>query len=103
LNNDFVHKQAAALAARVKDAGGEEVQIRKAFEIAYQRDPSADELAAAMALLHDTTVASPAVTAKPVAYEAKPESAAKAAKRPESPLEALCWALLSSNEFLFLN
>ena len=26
-----------------------------------------------------------------------------AVKKVETPLEALCWALLSSNEFLFLN
>jgi hypothetical protein len=43
LNNDFVHKQAAALAERVKTAGGDDAQVRKAFEIVYQRDPTADE------------------------------------------------------------
>jgi len=105
LNNDFVHKQAAAMAERVKDFGGEEAQVRKAFEVVYQRDPSLEELAAALALLHDTTAPpSAAAGVKPVAYTAKPEGAAKSAtKQPESPLEALCWALLSSNEFLFLN
>jgi hypothetical protein len=44
LNNEFVHKQAEALADRVKAAGNEEAQVRKAFELVYQRDPSADEL-----------------------------------------------------------
>jgi hypothetical protein len=69
LNNEFVHKQAAAMAERVRPAGNDEAQMRKAFEIVYERDPSAEELALSR----------------------------------EVPLESLCWALLSSNEFLFLN
>jgi hypothetical protein len=95
--------------------------VRKAFEIAYQRDPSADELQMSLELLHepattpvkhDVSMPSTALAAKPApesggvgtstpAEEAKPASAAP--KGPETPLEALCWALLSSNEFLFLN
>jgi len=58
------------------------------------------------------------VSFKPAAFAAKPDGEAKdsmtsapaaapaatpVAKKVESPLEALCWALLSSNEFLFLN
>jgi hypothetical protein len=123
LNNEFVHKQAAALAGRVKGAGNEEAQVRKAFEIVYQRDPSADELSFSVALLHDTSAPTePATRAevsfKPAAFAAKPDGEAKdsmssapaaapaatpAVKKVETPLEALCWALLSSNEFLFLN
>jgi cytochrome c553 len=122
LNNEFVHKQAAALAERVKSAGSEEAQVKKAFEIVYQRDPSADELTVSVALLHDTTAVPPVsdptraeVNFKPAAFVAKPDGEAKdtmsapaapappAVKKVETPLEALCWALLSSNEFLFLN
>jgi mono/diheme cytochrome c family protein len=126
LNNQFVHQQAAALAERVKGAGSEEAQVRQVFEITCQRDPSAEELSAALALLHDTSVPTPApaarasVSMQAVAFAAKPDSSTKteppaaaspeppaagppAPKQPESPLEALCWALLSSNEFLFLN
>ncbi len=32
-----------------------------------------------------------------------PAATTKPAKKVETPLEAMCWALLSSNEFLFLN
>jgi len=60
---------AAALAERVRPAGNDEAQVRKAFEIVYQREPAAEELAVSR----------------------------------EVPIESLCWALLSSNEFLFLN
>ena len=53
LNNEFVHKQAEGLAERVKAAGSEEAQVRKAFEIVYQREPSADELSFSVALLKE--------------------------------------------------
>jgi cytochrome c553 len=124
LNNEFVHKQAAALAERVKGAGSEEAQVRKAFELVYQRDPLADEMSFSLALLHDSSAPKtpqPAVRAdvssNPAAFAAKPDGEAKDStpqpassmapaakqKKVETPLEALCWALLSSNEFLFLN
>ena len=111
--------EAAGLAERVKAAGTEEAQVRMAFEIAYQRDPTPEELAAAVALLHESTSAPDeraVVNYQPVALNAKPAGgastsmdAAPAAGKPakakveETPLQALCWALLSSNEFLFLN
>jgi hypothetical protein len=123
LNNEFVHKQAEGLAERVKGAGNEEAQVRKAFEIVYQRDPSADELSFSVALLKEPAPATtePAVRAdirlSAVAFAAKPDgdatkdsmssmpapAPAPVVKKVETPLEALCWALLSSNEFLFLN
>jgi hypothetical protein len=110
LNNDFVHKQATAMAERVKNAGGEEAQVRKAFEVVYQRDPSAEELSISVELLHAPAPAP--MKASVTAFAAKPapdpapvtETKSPASpKTPETPLEALCWALLSSNEFLFLN
>jgi hypothetical protein len=123
LNNEFVHKQAEGLAERVKAAGNEEAQVRKAFEIVYQREPSADELSFSVAMLIEPAPAGtePATRAdvrlSAVAFAAKPDgdatkdsmssmpapTPAPAAKKVETPLEALCWALLSSNEFLFLN
>ena len=79
LNNEFVHKQAAALAERVKGAGNEEAQVRKAFEIVYQRDPSAEELSFSVALLHDSSAPAAAEPApgprfsfKAAAFAAKP-------------------------------
>ena len=124
LNNDFVHDQAAALAARVKDAGDETAQVKKAFNIVYQRDPSADEIAFCLELLHQPA-ADPATPTRAAASGANPNlmlvadskpvpettdekskddgAKAKKARKGETPLEALCWALLSSNEFLYLN
>ena len=115
LNNEFVHKQAAALAERVKTAGAEDAQVRKAFEIVYQRDPSDDELNSSIALIRDVSPSTPVaeVAPRPMAFAAKPDGVAAASavtpadppksKSVETPLEGLCWALLSSNEFLFLN
>jgi len=116
LNNEFVHKQAAGVAARLKDAGNEEAQVKKAFEIVYQRDPSPEELAASLEMLHESvnsgvSTASAPVSSQAMSFAAKPapEGMNAVAMNPapapkaETPLEALCWALLSSNEFLFLN
>jgi hypothetical protein len=119
LNSDIVRKQAAAMAERVKGAGNEEAQVRAAFRIAYQRDPSVDELTPSVELLHEKdptpdsgntragdTPRISAFDAKPDATSAtvKPETpATPATKSKELPLQALCWGLLSSNEFLFLN
>jgi hypothetical protein len=81
LNNPFVSDAAAAMADRVKDAGDDEARIRKAFSIAYQREPSADELPLMLQFLHRDAAS-------------KPDSE-------KSRLQYVCWALLSSNEFLF--
>ena len=66
LNNNFVHKQAEALADRVQPAGSDEAQVTKAFEIAYQRVPAPEELKSSIQFLHDAaqtvpTTPSPAV------------------------------------------
>ena len=44
-NSDFVHQQAESLATRLKQAGGDDVarQVGAAFELAFQRPPSAAE------------------------------------------------------------
>ncbi|MGB6942413.1 MAG: PSD1 and planctomycete cytochrome C domain-containing protein [Bryobacteraceae bacterium] len=120
LNNPFVHEQADALAERVKSAGSDEAEVQKAFEIVYQREPSPQELSASVALLHqpgtppqeeraEVSFKTVALNAKPAGASSLdvapgPDSKAKTKKpEEETPLQALCWALLSSNEFLFLN
>jgi hypothetical protein len=115
LNGSFVQKQAEALAQRVMDAGSEEAQIEKAFAIVLQRQPTAAEMRESLELLH-SPIPSPSRAAMPTGasgFAAKPapaETSVTAPAAPESaaiptdsPLKALCWALLSSNEFLFLN
>ncbi len=66
------------LAERIRFAGNEEAQVKKAFEIAYQRMPAAEELAASVSFMREEV-------------------------ETDSPLKSFCWALLSSNEFLFID
>jgi mono/diheme cytochrome c family protein len=110
LNSEFVRLQAEALAQRVKGAGNDEAQVQKAFEIVYQRLPTPSELAALLQPMRSPT--------KPTASEGAPAGAAASlaakpagsvttstapAETKDSALQSVCWVLLSSNEFLFLN
>ena len=97
LNNEFVHKNADQLAERVKNAGDERAQVRQAFIIAYQRPPTADELSLAVDLMHTH----PDSTSAAAGIASKPEPSAKD-KPAVSDLNSLCWALISSNEFLYV-
>jgi hypothetical protein len=112
LNNAFVNSAATAMADRVKDAGSDEAQVRKAFLIAYQRDPNPQELAAALEFFHSApanlaSAESPNATGASLAAKPAPggepvSSIPPAAAAPQdSPLKSLCWGLLSTNEFLY--
>jgi mono/diheme cytochrome c family protein len=123
LNSPIVHQQAEALAERVKSEVSDEGKVRKAYEIAYQRLPSAGEQEAALELLRSKTPDSPSKrdpsmtpsggnraglamkpAGEPSTWNAEPavESSAAPKKIDQSPLKSLCWALLSSNEFLYV-
>ena len=103
LNSPMVHKQAEALAERVGSEANDEGRVTKAFEIVFQRPPSAEELKASIEFMHSPELLQAASHPeyKNVAME-KPASAAAPAPK-ESPLKSLCWALLSSTEFLCIN
>ncbi len=107
LNSPFVERQADGLAHRVRDAGSDEAQVRKAFAIVFQRQPTAAELQASLEFLHQQVAATPQSSTMGNSIAAKPETPSVAAATPagpsSDPLKWLCWALLSSNEFLFLN
>lgn len=113
LNGTFVQQQTEALAARVADAGSPEAQIRKVFGIVYQRQPTAGELKDSLELFNNPVEVPKSSSSMAGSLAAKPASDAGGSVRPtapestasaaDSPLKALCWALLSSNEFLFVN
>src|SRR5688500_5239769 len=125
LNSSFVQKQAERLVERIKDAGDHTAQVKKAFELVYQRDATPEELAAALELVTmdpmkpaaaDATKPAdgkgPAAGGRVVRGKAaddtpKDEKAAddpdKPEKLPDSPLRSFAWALLSANEFLFID
>jgi hypothetical protein len=75
LNSRFVHQQARFFAERVAKEAGKDVaaQVRRAFRLAFQREPAADEADAAAGLVRD------------------------------HGLPALCRALFNANEFVFVD
>jgi mono/diheme cytochrome c family protein len=119
LNNSFVQKQAERLVERIKDAGDPAAQVKKAFDIVYQREATPEEIAAALELvtmepMKPVTTAN-ATAAKPDEVKAQDAPVADIdskgkdddkdvkKKLPDSPLRSFAWALLSSNEFLFID
>jgi mono/diheme cytochrome c family protein len=116
LNNAFVQKQAEQLAERVKPAGDTDAQVRKAFEIVYQRMPTPEELTASMEFVKTPANETPAASEEPApeaaAMDTKSTKGRRGAKDDkedapkklkDSPFRSFCWALLSSNEFLYLD
>ena len=87
MNNPFVFKQAGVLAERVESEATQEAKISRTYEYLFQRKPSADELQLGMKFL-STTPEKPGYT-----VEGKPVTAWSEYAR----------ALLSSNEFQFVN
>lgn len=109
LNSPFVEQQADGVARRVVDAGSDEAQVRKAFAIVFQREPTSEEMQASLDFLHHPVAETPRASASN-SIAAKPETPGNSAAEMAapaapvgSPMKWLCWALLSSNEFLFLN
>ena len=124
LNSPMVHNQAEALAERIGSTGSEEDRVTKAFEICFQRPPSAEESAASIQFMHSPELiraqeklkadASSAQTGAQSESKNTAEStgadnnaaakvAAAASVPKDSPLKSLCWALLSSTEFLYID
>ena len=110
LNNTLVHKQADAIAELLKFEPTPEARVKKAFELIYQRAPTAEELAASILFVDKPAYKGPPPVAP--ASEADVKAALGANKKedkdapkplPDSPLRSFCWALLSSNEFLFID
>jgi Protein of unknown function (DUF1553) len=102
LNNSFVEKQAEKIAEKLKPLGDEAMQVTKAFQLILQREPTADELKASTLFLKMPPVKfMPEEPAAGGEGSGDKEPAPK--KLPDSLLRSFCWALLSSNEFLFLD
>jgi hypothetical protein len=91
MNSDFVLKQAAHFAARLKQEAGADVprQIRRAWQLAYCRVPSAEELQQATDFL----------TQRAAHLQQQMPPAADPAG---DALVSLCQVILSSNEFLYV-
>jgi hypothetical protein len=106
LNNNVVHAQAATIADRLKSLGSDEAQVKKAFELIYQRAPSTEEIAASVVYLKEPplqTVEETAAKKEETMAKKGDENAAARKVLPDSPLRSFVWALLSSNEFLYID
>jgi hypothetical protein len=89
LNSTVIYKRAEDLAARVGESGTLEEQIRRVYQVVYQREPEPVEIATIERIVQ-----------QPVESDSGGPGAAVA--RP-SPLKSVCWAVLSSNEFLYID
>ena len=91
LNSEFLFAQSDKFAARVRESAGPgiEEQITFAFQLAYARQPTSDELAKSIAFLADQK----RILVSPEFQEDKAQQQA---------LADLCHMLLSSNEFLYV-
>ncbi len=87
MNNPFVYKQASVLAERVHSEPTDEARITKAYEYLFQRKPTADELQLGLKFL-STTPEKPGYTVD---------------GEPVTAWDEYARALLSSNEFQFVN
>jgi Protein of unknown function (DUF1553) len=87
MNNPFVYKQAGVLAERVHGEATDEARITKTYEYLFQRKPTADELQLGLKFL-STTPDKPG-------YGVNGE--------PITAWDEYARALLSSNEFQFVN
>ncbi len=105
LNGTVVQQQAQAIADRIAPLGSPDAQVRKVFELVYQRAPTPEELSVATAFVQKPAYRTALDAVVPVATDGvvAPERGSEPSRLPDSPLRSLCWALLSSNEFLFLD
>jgi hypothetical protein len=101
MNSQFMLDQAARFAQRLEEDAGDDRarQVARAWQLAFSRSPTEAELADAIEFL------SGQVEHLETAVEKKDEKG-KAAARPTPARQALtdfCQALLSANEFLYVD
>ena len=109
-NNPFVHEQSRRMAARiVREAGSDpESQLKRAFRLALQRDPTPGERSRGLDFLSRTPASRPPAielaaglaVAPGVGSDASPSLPPPAGGRDR--LADLCLVLLNMNEFIFL-
>jgi len=104
LNSEFQLEQASQFAERLRNTStGTAEQVKLAWLLALAREPEKQELADALAFLESQTATFSAAQ-KPA--EKTPPAKPPAVKPPdaaERALANLCQALLSSNEFLYVD
>ncbi|MBI3854049.1 MAG: PSD1 domain-containing protein [Verrucomicrobia bacterium] len=112
MNSQFILDQAARFAQRLqKEAGDDRAgQVTRAWQLAFSRSPTAPELADALALLSrqadqlKSAAEKDAIATKDVKKDEKAKNVETPKPAPElQALTDLCQALLSANEFLYVD
>jgi len=122
MNSEFILDQAARFAQRLQKESGDDraAQVARAWHLAFSRSPTATELADALAFLSRQvghlktagekeaaeTKAETKAEKKDEKKTGKKDEKAKPAAKPAPELQALtdlCQALLSANEFLYVD
>jgi len=108
MNSQFLLDQAARFAARLEaDVGPDRTaQIRRAWQLAFQRPPTAAEQTEALAFMERQVTHLASLPSPPADDKAKKDEKAKAEPKPTPERQALtnlCQALLSANEFLYVD
>ena len=98
-NGTFAHQQAQAMAGRILKEVGEDpaLQVRRAFQLAFQRDPDPSEAVDCLAFLQP---APRQLSLTPVALG--DSGAASGLEGQQGSLQDLCLVLLNMNEFIYL-
>ena len=98
-NGTFAHQQAQAMAGRILKEVGEDpaLQVRRAFQLAFQRDPDPSEALDCLAFLQP---APRQLSLTPVALS--DSGAASGLEGQQGSLQDLCLVLLNMNEFIYL-
>ena len=95
MNSTFIRAQSKALAARIAAIHGDDARIGELFLSAFGRSPEAEEVTSLKQFLNDYRAAQSASQA-----DAKADTDSSA---PPSELIALSRAILTSNEFFFID
>lgn len=108
MNSQFLLDQAARFAARLEtDAGADRAaQVRRAWQLAFQRAPTAAEQTEALAFVERQLSHLASLPPPPAGDKAKKDDKAKAEPKPTPERQALtdlCQALLGANEFLYVD
>jgi hypothetical protein len=104
MNSQFLLDQSARFARRLQSEAGDNParQITLAWQLAFNRSPSAGELRDSLAFLQSQSQQFPSAAASANSKDAK----TKVADTPspgEQALTDLCQALFSANEFLYVD
>jgi len=108
MNSQFILDQAARFARRLQSEAGDDrsAQISRAWQLAFSRAPSESEVSAALTFLSGQTeyLQNSVALEKPADEKAKKEPKPASKLPPElQALTNLCQALLSANEFLYVD